>query len=85
MSKKETVGVCDYFLGGATECISELWSKHGQKLFMTHAGNYLLVCEGWWAVNHEPGDHLKNLLAAVAHLPGNLEIKISYTPPQKKN
>lgn len=30
---------------------------------------YLLVCEGCWAANHEPEDHLQSSLAAVARSP----------------
>lgn len=37
---------------------------------MTLAVTYLLVCEGWRAVSHEPEDHLQSSLAAMAPLPG---------------
>lgn len=36
---------------------------------MTRAVSYLLVCEGCWAVSHEPEDHLQSSRAAVARLP----------------
>lgn len=38
--------------------------------YLTLGFSYLLVCEGWRAVSHEPEDHLQRSLAAVAPLPG---------------
>lgn len=40
---------------------------------MTHAVSYLLVCEGWRAVSHEPEDHQQSSPAGVAPLPAKLK------------